>query len=256
MLHYIDHAKMGHSHRDWLDSQFHFSFAEYFKPDNIRFGILRVVNDDIVQPGAGFTTHPHRDMEILSYVVSGKLSHKDNLGNAHTLGRGQAQYMSAGTGVTHSEYNWGSENLRFLQIWLFPDKSGYRPDYGDFPFAWEDRVEKWLPLATGYDNEDNGAPIKLHADAHIYTAFFPEDGSIELKVGRDRQAYMILLEGEADVEGLHINTRDAVEVLRQDVTINAKAGAHILVVEMAYDGKAYRAKFEKGSTLRNWTGVA
>ena len=132
MLRYIDHTKMGRGIHGWLDSHFHFSFAEYYNPQNIQFGVLRVVNDDMVQPGTGFDTHPHQNMEILSYVVQGELTHADNMGNEQTLTRGQVQYMSAGTGVLHSEYNMGKDLLRFLQIWILPDASGYQPNYGDY----------------------------------------------------------------------------------------------------------------------------
>jgi redox-sensitive bicupin YhaK (pirin superfamily) len=107
MLHYIDHTKMGRGVHGWLDSHFHFSFAEYYNPENIQFGILRVINDDMVESQMGFDTHPHENMEIISYVVDGELTHGDSMGNKQTLTRGQVQYMSAGTGVLHSEYNLG-----------------------------------------------------------------------------------------------------------------------------------------------------
>ena len=139
MRKYVDHTKMGRGQHGWLDSHFHFSFADYFNPQNIRFGVLRVFNDDIVQAQEGFDIHPHQDMEIISYVVQGELSHEDSMGNAHTLTRGQSQYMSAGTGVFHSEYNLQEKDeLRFMQIWIFPDQRGYRPNYGDYRFALED----------------------------------------------------------------------------------------------------------------------
>ena len=125
---------MGRGIHGWLDSHFHFSFAEYYNPENINFGVLRVWNDDIVLPGTGFGTHPHDNMEIISYVLEGELSHADSMGNEQTLTRGQVQYMSAGTGITHSEYNHGEVPLRFFQIWIFADKRGYRPNYGDYRF--------------------------------------------------------------------------------------------------------------------------
>ena len=121
MIKYIDHEKMGTADHGWLRSRFHFSFAQYYNPENMGFGALRVLNDDLVRPGTGFETHPHRDMEIISYVVQGELTHGDSMGNRQTLKRGQIQYMSAGTGVWHSEHNLGEDTLRFLQIWIYPD---------------------------------------------------------------------------------------------------------------------------------------
>jgi redox-sensitive bicupin YhaK (pirin superfamily) len=247
----MDSAKMGRSRLGWLDSHFHFSFAEYFNPDNMRFGILRVLNDDMVQPGTGFPTHPHQDMEIISYVVEGQLTHKDSMGNEHTLTRGQGQYMSAGTGVTHSEYNHSDETLRFMQMWIFPDKKGYRPNYGDYCYPLEDRFNKWLPIATGYHNTTSAAPIKIHADVNVYATILSEGHSIELKVGEDRQAYLVLLEGKATVEDVHLHARDALEIVRQDVTITADKEAHLYVAEMPYDDKCYKAKYGEEEAPRN-----
>jgi len=243
MLHHVDHTKMGRGMHGWLDSHFHFSFAEYFNPDNIRFGILRVLNDDIVQTGSGFTTHPHENMEIISYVVRGELSHKDSMGNVHTLTRGQAQYMSAGTGVTHSELNWGPTELRFLQMWIFPDKKDYAPNYGDHRFVWEDRIDKWLPLATSYGNAANAAPIKVHADVNLYAAVLSAGERIDFKVGANRQAYMTLLEGDAQVANINMIERDALEIIKQDVTIATERYAHLYVLEMPFDERHYKQRF-------------
>jgi redox-sensitive bicupin YhaK (pirin superfamily) len=237
MIKYIDSKKMGRGQHGWLDSHFHFSFAEYFNPENIRFGVLRVLNDDIVQAGEGFGTHPHRDMEIISYVIEGELSHRDSMGNAHTLSRGQSQYMSAGTGVTHSEYNHTDSELRFAQIWFLPDKNGYKPNYGDYRFKWEDRVDKWLPIATCYDNKANTAPIKIHADINMYAAMLSKGKQIEFEVRSDRQAYLVLLEGEASVNGVNMNMRDALEIVKEDITITAEKDSHFLIIEMAFDEK-------------------
>jgi redox-sensitive bicupin YhaK (pirin superfamily) len=232
---------MGRGQHGWLDSHFHFSFAEYHNPQNIRFGVLRVFNDDIVQAQEGFGTHPHQDMEIISYVVQGELSHQDSMGNAQTLTRGQSQYMSAGTGVFHSEYNLQKKDeLRFTQIWIFPDKRRYKPNYGDYRFALEDRFDRWMPLATGYDNKENDAPIKIHQDVNVYATILSAGKSIDFKVGADRQAYMVCLEGTADVGGIHLDTRDALEIVKEDVTVTTKDGSHLIIIEMAYDDECYR----------------
>jgi redox-sensitive bicupin YhaK (pirin superfamily) len=251
MLVYVDHKKMGRGRHGWLDSHFHFSFAEYYNPQNIRFGNLRVFNDDVVQPQEGFATHPHQDMEIISYVVEGELSHQDSMGNAHTLTRGQSQYMSAGTGVFHSEYNWqAKDELRFTQIWIFPDKRGYAPNYGDHRFTLEDRFDKWLPLATGYENTENDAPIKVHQDINVYATILGEGKSIDFAVANNRQAYLVCLEGDAEVGAIRLHTRDALEIMKEDVTIMTNRGCHLLVIEMAYDDDCYQ-KYNLGSQLHN-----
>ncbi len=233
MLRHIDHKKMGRSYLGWLDSHFHFSFADYYNPENINFGVLRVINDDLVQTGTGFDLHPHRDMEILSYVVDGQLSHADNMGNEQTLSRGQVQYMSAGTGVIHSEHNWGDKLLRFLQIWIFPDKKGLRPNYGDCRFKLEERDNKWLPIASHVDNQESSAPIRIHADINAYATILSEGQQLDFAVSPGRQAYLVLIEGEADINNIGLVARDGLEIVEEDITITPKGSAHVLVIEMA-----------------------
>ncbi|MDR1503788.1 MAG: pirin family protein [Prevotella sp.] len=245
MIKYVDSRKMGRGIHGWLDSHFHFSFAEYCNPDNVRFGVLRVLNDDVVQSGEGFDTHPHRDMEIISYVIEGELSHRDSMGNAHILTRGQSQYMSAGTGVTHSEYNHGDGELRFAQIWFFPDKKGYKPNYGDYRFQLEDRNDKWLPIATSYDNPLNDAPIKIHADINMYATILTKGKQLEFQVKSDRQAYLVLLEGSALVNGIHMNMRDGLEIVEESITITSVEDSHFLIIEMLFDEECYKEKYEK-----------
>jgi redox-sensitive bicupin YhaK (pirin superfamily) len=241
MINHIDHRKMGRGVHGWLDSHFHFSFAEYFNPENVHFGVLRVMNDDQVQSGTGFDTHPHENMEILSYVVDGELSHRDSMGNERALTRGQVQYMSAGTGVLHSEYNHGKSLLRFFQIWIFPDKKGYAPNYGDVRFKLEDRNGRWLPLASSVENTAGEAPIRVHADVNVYAALLGPGRSLDFQVAPDRQAYLALIEGDARLRGRDgsaaaLAMRDAAEITGESFTITAGEGAvpaHALVIEMA-----------------------
>jgi redox-sensitive bicupin YhaK (pirin superfamily) len=233
MLRYIDSKKMGRGIHEWLDSHFHFSFAEYYNPANIQFGVLRVINDDLVQPGKGFDVHPHKDMEIISYVVDGELTHGDSMGNRQTLTRGQVQYMSAGTGVWHSEHNFGEGVLRFLQIWILADENGYEPNYGDFRFEFEDRTDRWLPIATWTENAASEAPIKIHADINVYASVVSPGGSLKFPVAKDRQAYMVLIEGAATVADIALAKRDGLEIAEEDIEIQATEQAHILIIEMA-----------------------
>lgn len=230
MIKHIKHNKMGRSNIGWLDSLHHFSFAEYYNPNNIQFGVLRVVNDDLVTSGNGFDTHPHRDMEIISYVVDGELTHADSMGNKSTLVRGQVQYMSAGTGVTHSEYNIGSELLRFLQIWILPNEKSLEPKYGEYKFKWEDRKENWMPIASG---DSNGRfPIQINADVHIYAGFFNTGKAVEFTVEKGRQAYAVLIEGQCNVSGIKIEAKDALEISEEQIFFEINEPSHILVIEM------------------------
>lgn len=233
MLRYIDSTKMGRSFLGWLDSHFHFSFAEYHNPDNIQFGALRVVNDDLIEPGTGFDTHPHRDMEIITYVVDGELTHADSMGNKHALTRGQVQYMSAGTGVQHSEHNFGNERLRLLQIWILPDKKGHAPNYGEYRFKMDERENTWLPIVTSAEHPNGKAPIQIHQDMNVYATLLTNKESIDFPVGNGRQAYLIMVEGAADINGIKLNMRDALEITEETVTIRPEGSAHVLVLEMA-----------------------
>lgn len=234
MLRYLNTKAMGRSIHPWLDSRFHFSFGEYYNPDNLNFGILRALNDDLVKPGTGFDTHPHRNMEILSYVVDGELSHTDSMKNRAELARGDVQYIRAGTGIYHSEHNLGTTPLRFLQIWLQPDKIGYHPTYGEYRFELEDRLNKWLQVASPYGAPYSRAPISIHTDAHVYASEIEAGKQLEFPVAKGRQAYMVLLEGSAQVNDLTVNMRDALEVMEEDITVTSTDNTtHALIIEMA-----------------------
>lgn len=230
MLRKIDSSGLGSSHLGWLRSRFHFSFAEYRNPDNLQFGALRVLNDDLVAPGHGFEMHPHSDFEILSYVVEGQLTHSDSMGNTRTLSRGEVQYMSAGTGVLHAEHNRGAKTLRMLQIWLIPDEKGHQPSYGDRRFLWEERKNRWLLIAAGPRDD---APITVHQDVHVSALELDAGLDIGLRVGSDRQAYLVQVEGSSSVNGVDLDERDALEIVGEDVVVAARTTSHDLVIEMA-----------------------
>lgn len=229
MLRKLDNENMGRSNLGWLNSIFHFSFAEYYNPKNIHFGQLRVINDDLVAPGTGFNLHPHKEMEIVSYVVNGDLTHGDSMGNKNTVTRGHVQYMSAGTGVFHSEHNLGSETLRFLQIWILPDRAGYEPNYGDYRFNWEDRHNQWLHMVS---SKEGDAPIKINQDANIYSLELEAGKEISFPVSEGRQAYLVQIEGNSTINTLTLNTRDALEIVEEDIQINSNETSHILLIEM------------------------
>ena len=229
MLKKIDNKNMGKSNLGWLKSSFHFSFSEYYNPLNINFGKLRVINDDLIETKTGFPMHPHNDMEIVTYIINGKLTHKDSMGNSHELGRGEVQYMSAGTGVYHSEYNLGDEELRLLQIWIFPDKNDYEPNYGENKFNWNDRENKWIHMVS---STEGNAPIKIHQDVNIYSIYLDKDNEEGLKVGENRQAYLVQIEGNSIINNVELNAKDALEIIEENIQIKAKESSHFLILEM------------------------
>jgi quercetin 2,3-dioxygenase len=229
MLKKIDSKNMGDSNLGWLRSKFHFSFAEYYNPNNIRFGALRVINDDLIEANTGFDTHPHKDMEIISYVVNGDLTHGDSMGNKNTITRGQVQYMSAGTGVYHSEHNFGENTLRSLQIWILPDKAGYKPDYGDYRFNWNDRENKWLHMVS---SKSGNAKVKINQDMNIYSLELDQGKEISFPVNEKRQAYLVQIEGSSTINDIELNDSDALEIVEEEILIQAKENSHILILEM------------------------
>ena len=229
MLRRLPAEKMGESNLGWLRSKFHFSFAEYYNEKNINFGVLRVINDDYIAPGTGFPTHPHRDMEIISYVIEGKLTHKDSMGNESTLERGEVQYMSAGTGVTHSEYNKHAEDTRILQIWVLPDRKGHTPNYGEYKFKYEDRIGKWLHFVS---SKEGDAPIKVNQDVNFYVTEIEAGKEMEFEVKEGRQAYVVQIEGKSEINSTAMNPRDGLETIGESLKIAALEKSHILVIEM------------------------
>ncbi|MFQ5924835.1 MAG: pirin family protein [Dehalococcoidia bacterium] len=220
------------ANRGWLISRFHFSFAEYYNPQNVHFGVLRVLNDDIVQPSTGFGTHPHENMEIVSYCIEGELTHMDNMGNKETLRHGDVQYMSAGTGITHSEMNDApDELLRFLQIWILPDKQGATPQYGSKRFSKSDRHNKLLHIVSG---KDINSVIQINQDANIFVSEIEKGKQVVFSLDAGRQIYLVCIEGSLDINGIELNKRDAVEISNEtQLTFKALQNAHLLMIEMA-----------------------
>lgn len=232
MLKYIDSNKMGRSHITWLDSHFHFSFADYYDPKNIDFGVIRVINDDIIQPHYGFDTHPHHNMEIITYVVDGELSHADSMKHEEVLTRGQVQYMSAGSGITHSEHNHGDALLRLLQIWVKPNRMNVVPQYGDYRFSMDERKSKWLHLVGSVDDKQSDAPINIYANVNFYATTMSKNEQMEFEIKYGRQAYLVLIEGKVEINGINLMMRDALEVTEENMVILAHEFAHILIIEM------------------------
>jgi redox-sensitive bicupin YhaK (pirin superfamily) len=214
----------------WLKSRFHFSFAEYRNPENIHYGPLRVMNDDIVAPHQGFATHPHENMEIISYVIYGELTHQDSMGNKESIGRGTVQYMSAGTGVMHSEMNEGETDVRLIQTWILPKEKGLTPKYGSKAFDFTERHNKWLHL-VGPEWSDSA--ITIYQDANMFVSEIDAGKTLTIELDPKRQLDLKVMEGDAKINGLLFAHGDRAEVVGDPLVIEAISDLHILLVEMA-----------------------
>ncbi len=230
MIKKLQKENMGKSNLGWLESRFHFSFAEYRNPKNINFGVLRVLNDDIIHPVSGFDMHPHSNMEIISYIVDGEITHKDSMGNSETLKRGEVQYLSAGDGIYHSEHNLHkSDDLRLLQIWIIPPKAGLPRLYGSHKYKFEQRDNKLLNIVSSQNGNSN---IKIYQDINIFVSEF--DKPFEYKIQKGRQVYFVQIEGTSEVNGTILEYGDAMEIVDEEkLTINPQTKSHILFIEMA-----------------------
>ncbi|MBI9031000.1 pirin family protein [bacterium] len=222
--------KLGNADHGWLKSRFHFSFADYYDPKRIHFGNLRVINDDLIAPDTGFDMHPHQDMEIISYVVSGELTHQDSMDNKRAVKRGQVQYMSAGKGVMHSEHNFGSEITRLLQIWIFPNQHDLTPNYGDESYNWDDRINKLMPIVS---SQAGTAQVKIQQDANIFVSYLESKKEISFKLEDNRQVYFVQIEGSSIINYLNLYEGDGAEIEDEDMTITAKGNSHFMLIELA-----------------------
>jgi len=242
------------TNENWLKSRFHFSFAEYRNPRNAQFGVLRVMNDDLVQPQRGFGEHGHANMEIVTYIVEGNLTHKDSMGTAETLGPGSVQYMTAGRGVRHSEHNLDpAAPLRFIQMWLKPRQQGLTPEYGSLAGK-PSPPNQWRHLVSDADAEKtagaNAAPIRIHTDANIMVASVSRDDTktLVIELGTGRQAYLLAIDGQVSLEGVGTCSAEPVQLSRHDaaelrgpLSLSVQVGpavasAECLLVEMKDDG--------------------
>jgi redox-sensitive bicupin YhaK (pirin superfamily) len=225
-------ASLGSANHGWLDARHHFSFAGYHDDARMNWGDLRVWNDDTIAPKTGFPPHPHRDMEIITYVREGAITHEDSLGNKGRTEAGDVQVMSAGTGVRHSEYNLEDVTTRIFQIWIIPSKTGEQPSWGAKPFPKGERAGRFVVLASGFDNDNDALPIRT--DARVVGASLKAGETAEYPLGKDRRGYLVPATGAVEIEGIRVNARDGaairdVEVLR----VTATEDSEIVLVDAA-----------------------
>lgn len=222
-------ASLGAANHGWLDAHHHFSFADYYDPDRMSWGAIRVWNDDIIAPQSGFPPHPHADMEIITYVRSGAITHKDSLGNEGRTGAGDVQVMSAGSGIRHAEYNLENEPTTLFQIWIIPDRKGGSPSWGAKPFPKGDRSGAWQVLASGFADDADALPIRT--DARVLGATIKAGESLTYEVGNNRNAYMVPATGKLEIDGQTANARDGVAIGEGAITITAIEDAEIVLVD-------------------------
>lgn len=224
-------AERGHAHHGWLDSWHSFSFAEYHDPRHVHWGPLRVINEDRVAPGRGFGTHGHRDMEIISYVISGALGHKDSMGNAASIVPGEVQRMSAGTGVTHSEFNHDTRGTtHFLQIWIIPDRMGVTPGYAQRSFNDAEKRGRLCLVVSPDGAEDS---VTIQQDARMYAGLFDGDERATLDLAEGRLGYVHVVRGDVLVNGHGLQAGDAL-LYRDEPRVEIAGGrdAEVLVFDL------------------------
>ncbi|MBN3005113.1 pirin family protein [Chromobacterium alkanivorans] len=230
MIEHRPFAGLGGAHHGWLDAKHHFSFAEYHDPARVHWGALRVWNDDTIAPGTGFPPHPHADMEIITYVREGAISHRDNLGNQGRTEAGDVQVMSAGRGIVHSEYNLEAVDTRIFQIWIMPERRGGEPSWGSKPFPKADRSGAFVALASGMDGDEQALPIR--ADARVLGATLKAGESIDYRLGAQRSAYLVLARGRAEVNGVALQARDGAAIRDEaQLRIVASEDAELILVD-------------------------
>ncbi len=224
----------GHANHGWLDTHFTFSFANYYDPRQMGFRDLRVINEDWISAGKGFGSHPHRDMEIITYIIEGELSHRDSTGTEATIKQHDVQRMSAGTGVVHSEYNNSDKPVHLLQIWIMPEADDLQPGYEDRTFAREEKHNQ-LRLIASHDGRDGST--RINQDASVYASLLDSSKSLDLELEAGRHAWVQLVGGELEVNGTRLTTGDGAAISDESkltlASVSGNGAAEFLLFDLA-----------------------
>jgi redox-sensitive bicupin YhaK (pirin superfamily) len=225
-------ATLGAADHGWLNAHHHFSFADYYDPKRMNVGALRVWNDDEIAPGSGFPAHPHADMEIITYVRTGAITHQDSLGNKGRTEAGDVQVMSAGTGIRHAEYNLEPVPTTLFQIWIQPNRRGGAPSWGAKPFPKSDRSGKLAVLASGFSEDEGALPIRT--DARVLGATLKAGETIEYPIGAARNGYLVPATGKITLNGMQLEARDGAAIQTEEtITVTAIEDSEIVLVDAA-----------------------
>ncbi|MDB5816312.1 MAG: putative Pirin family protein [Rhodocyclales bacterium] len=225
-------AELGGADHGWLKAKHHFSFAEYYDPAHMSHGALRVWNDDEIAPGTGFPPHGHANMEIITYVREGAISHQDNQGNSGRTEAGDVQVMSAGSGIRHAEYNREATPTKIFQIWIMPNEQGGAPTWGAKPFPKAERSGKFAVLASGFSSDEDALPIRV--DARVLGVTLTAGQTVEYALGAKRQAYLVPAVGEIEANGVRVGARDGAAVSDTELLkITALENAEVILVDVA-----------------------
>lgn len=223
---------LGRFQNDWLNARYHFSFANYHDPKRVHWGALRVWNDDTIQPNSGFPPHSHADMEIITYVRQGAITHQDSLGNKGRTAAGDVQVMSAGSGITHAEYNLEDEETKIFQIWILPKARGGKPFWGSAEFPKGERAGSLVTLASGFEADIAAGALPIRQDARLLAATLEPGQAVTYDLGPGRHAYVVLARGTAEVDGARLAERDGAAIA--DVTsfrVAAESHTEVLIVD-------------------------
>ena len=233
MIEHRPFESLGSANHGWLDANHHFSFAGYHDPSRMNWGALRVWNDDKIAPKSGFPTHPHQDMEIITYVRTGAITHRDSMGNEGRTEAGDVQVMSAGRGVAHSEFNLEDEETTLFQIWIIPSERGGDPDWGARKFPKGDRAGQFVPLASGAANDDDA--LKIRTDARVLGATVKAGESVTYTPRTaDRHLYLVPATGSIRVGNIEAKARDGLAITKEDtITITALEDSELVLVDAA-----------------------
>lgn len=233
MIELRPYQELGGAHHGWLDTRHHFSFADYYNPERMHWGQLRVWNDDTIAARSGFPPHPHRDMEIITYVRKGAITHEDNLGNRGRTAAGDVQVMSAGTGIAHSEMNEEDESTQIFQIWIMPDEKGLPPTWGTKPFPKGERSGSFITLASGLANDSEDA-LTIRANARLVAATLTAGQSAEYHIAPGRKVYLVSASGQIDINSVVAKAGDGVAVSDERLlTVSAQQDSEIVLVDVA-----------------------
>jgi redox-sensitive bicupin YhaK (pirin superfamily) len=223
-------AGLAHRNHGWLDTRFHFSFADYMDPERMSWGQIRVWNDDTIAPQSGFPPHSHANMEIITFVRSGAITHQDSMGNTGRTAAGDVQVMSAGTGVAHAEYNVENEDTTLFQIWILPDRAGGEPDWGMREFPRGERAGRWEILASGEPATDGALPIR--SDARVLAATVPGGETVTYETSPRRHQYLVATGGRVRVNGAEANARDGIAITGEEaITVEALEDCELVMVD-------------------------